>query len=272
MEVRLMPKDFIRILQISDIHLFASKDGELLRLNTFQSFLAVLELVKMTIQEHNPDLIVLTGDLSQDASPESYRHLVDQMQFFPGEIAWIAGNHDVTATMQFVLNQSRFNSSKHLLRKNWQIILLDSHQDGVVAGHLSPEELNFLHDQLHSNNHFALVMLHHPVLNTGTAWLDKIGLRNHDDFLQVIDQFSQVKGVICGHAHQEWMNTRNNVLYTITPSTSIQFKTNSPQFALDTLMPGFRILDLFDDGHLATSVRRIAYDARFIPDLSSTGY
>ena len=56
----------LRIVQLSDCHLFADESGKLLGLNTQFSLDKVLELVRR--EQPNPDLILATGDLSQDAS------------------------------------------------------------------------------------------------------------------------------------------------------------------------------------------------------------
>ena len=56
-----------------------------------------------------------------------------------------------------------------------------------------------------------------------------------------------------------------------TPSTCVQFKPNSDDFALDTLSPGWRELELKADGEIATQVRRLAAGS-FAPDFNAEGY
>jgi Icc protein len=57
------------VAQVTDIHLFANASKELLGLPTAKSFQAVREqLQKLSPQ---PDLLLLTGDLSQDGNPET---------------------------------------------------------------------------------------------------------------------------------------------------------------------------------------------------------
>ncbi len=55
-----------RLIQISDIHLLADQQGELLGVKTEDSFQAVVHLLKQ--EKNNIDLILLSGDLSQDGS------------------------------------------------------------------------------------------------------------------------------------------------------------------------------------------------------------
>ena len=56
----------VRILQITDTHLFAQKHEALLGVNTWESYQAVLEAIRP--HQHEFDLIVATGDLAQDQS------------------------------------------------------------------------------------------------------------------------------------------------------------------------------------------------------------
>lgn len=267
-----MESKAFRIFQVSDIHLFANHDDKLLQLNTFKSFYAVLNHLLASIIEQKPDLIVLSGDLSQDCSLESYQYILDSLKNIQCEIAWIPGNHDASATMQSVFTQSYLSSNRHIITDDWQIILLDSHQDGKVPGFLSDDEFDFLNRSLQTCNKFALIMLHHHVLPVGSAWLDKLNLLNSDEFLRMIDRFTQVKGVVSGHVHQASEQKRNDVLYITSPSTCVQFKPLSNNFAVDKLMPGFNVIDLFPDGHIQATSMRIPYDPAFLPDLNSTGY
>ncbi|WP_204329604.1 metallophosphoesterase, partial [Proteus mirabilis] len=56
----------VRILQITDTHLFAEKHETLLGINTWESYHAVLDAIHASQREC--DLIVATGDLAQDHS------------------------------------------------------------------------------------------------------------------------------------------------------------------------------------------------------------
>ncbi len=55
----------VRILQITDTHLFAQSTSWL-GVNTWESYQAVLEVIRP--HQHEFDLIVATGDLAQDQS------------------------------------------------------------------------------------------------------------------------------------------------------------------------------------------------------------
>jgi Icc protein len=56
-----------------------------------------------------------------------------------------------------------------------------------------------------------------------------------------------------------------------TPSTCIQFKPNSNDFALDKTSPGWRELELCADGTVKSAVKRLA-NGVFQPDFDASGY
>ena len=58
---------------------------------------------------------------------------------------------------------------------------------------------------------------------------------------------------------------------TATPATCIQFKPDSNHFALDTLQPGWREIELHPDGRIETRVKRIKQKI-FLPNMEEEGY
>ena len=82
----------IQILQLSDTHLFANTQDNLLGVN---SYLALSNLLKkIQYKTANIDIIFLTGDISQDGSIESYEHIVAVLASINKPVYWLSGNHD----------------------------------------------------------------------------------------------------------------------------------------------------------------------------------
>lgn len=259
----------LRLLQITDPHLMACGDGALLGVNTRDSLSAV---IAEALRNHGqPDLILATGDLSQDGSESSYRAFAEAMQAFTCDMAWLAGNHDDARLLARIAAEYGA-SHRQLLRGGWNLVLLDSSVAGEVHGCLTEGELAFLERALAAQpERPALVALHHHPVPVGSDWMDRIGLRNRDDFWAVIDRHPQVRVVLWGHVHQLVDGERNGIRLLATPSTCIQFAPGSREFAVEALAPGYRWLELGADASIRTEVRR-AEGFSFRLDLDSAGY
>lgn len=261
-----------RIIQLSDLHLFSNKKRTFFQINTHDSFLAVLSLLPKIIKEKSVSLIVLTGDLSQDCSDESYQHCINALQHIDCPIAWIPGNHDSLSVSQSVLSRSLLSPRKHFIFAPWQIILLNSSQNGQVSGYLAEDQLLFLKHNLKQHKDYTIVMLHHHIIPIQTAWLDKFNLENGEIFLKLIAEFSNLKAVVCGHVHIESELSHEQVAYYTSPATSVQFKQHAQEFTLEAKMPGLRIIDLYENGEITTTIERIPFCEQFLPNYQSEGY
>ncbi len=260
----------VRVLQITDTHLFADPCAALVGVNTQDSFSAVLELVRD--RETKFDFILATGDLAQDGSLEAYTRLQSGLTAFGVPVYWLPGNHDIPATMRQCSDSGPVCAERDFRAGNWQVVLLDTHLPTAVGGRLNAEELQRLDDRLATfPEHHALICLHHHPVPVGSRWMDEIGLDNPDALFQVLDRHAQVRAVLWGHIHQDFSTLRNGVQLLASPSTCFQFKPRSPAFALDDARPGYRWLELHADGRVETGVQR-ATNYRVQVNTASAGY
>ncbi|MDF2796075.1 MAG: phosphodiesterase [Pseudomonas orientalis] len=264
-----MNPDAVLLVQLSDSHLFADADVTLLGMNTRESLQRVIDLVRE--QQPHIDLVLATGDLSQDGTLASYQQFRDMTAPMGAPARWLAGNHDEPQIMADAAVHS------DLLEPvvdvgNWRITLLDSAVPGSVPGYLQDQQLQLLVQALsEAPNRHHLVCLHHHPVSIGCAWMEPIGLRNPDALFAVLDRFPQVKAVLWGHVHQEIDDQRNGVRLLASPSTCIQFAPGSDDFQVSDQAPGYRWLRLRADGRLETGVERVKNFA-FTVDYGSNGY
>ncbi len=257
------------VAQITDIHLFAEQERCLLGVPTVASWKTIFDQVEHL--QRRPDLLLLTGDLSQDGKAESYRMLVEAINTLGIPAYWLPGNHDNLPVMEQVMDDRLISPEKSFLAGDWHFVLLNSQVVGCVHGNLAPSTLTWLDQELATYpDQPTLVALHHHPFLVGSAWLDGSSLQNPDDLFAVIEQHPQVKLVLFGHIHQEFSIWRNGIQYFGTPSTCIQFAPHSDDFALDHSHPGFRLLYLYPDETWWTTVERIEFAAQM--DLAATGY
>ncbi len=270
------------VVQMTDMHLFAKMRHKLLGVQTEATFQEALK----TLQDFEPvpDVVLLTGDLSQDGSATSYKRLRDYLQAVPTQFYWLAGNHDRLSIMREVLasdamplkNGHHLSADKTWQRNNWAFVLLSSLVPGKDSGYLSDETLAFLDHELAlasrspTTQHLA-VCLHHPPFSVNSRWLDTTTLREPERLFAVLDRYPAVRAVIFGHIHQEWHSQRQQVQYFGCPSTCIQFKPNSNDFALDVIPPALRQFWFHADGRIESELVRIP-SALIQPDLMAQGY
>ncbi|MEZ5543221.1 MAG: 3',5'-cyclic-AMP phosphodiesterase [Pseudomonadota bacterium] len=260
----------VRVLQITDTHLFTSGSGRLLGLNTEQSLSAVLAAVA----GRNPaaHLVLATGDLAHDGTPGAYQRFFRHMNGLGLPVYCLPGNHDEAGALRRAhdAGQCRYNS--HAVHGDWHFILLDSTVPGSEGGHLSDATLAMLEQRLQAEpDRHTIVCLHHQPVAMGSQWLDTMAVDNPADFFAIIDRHPQVRAILWGHVHQELQSRRGDVLLLSTPSTCIQFLPGSTRFAVDTAPPGYRWLELQPDGRIVTGIERIGAIPGQI-DLAAGGY
>jgi Icc protein len=246
----------VRLVQFTDCHILAEAQDCLRGMNTRAGFEAVCK----TAMANNTDLdlILATGDLSQDASTTAYQYLAQQFDELQLPVFWLPGNHDNGNAMCEHLRGERISAAKQVLIGNWLIVLLDSTILGQSSGNVSPEQIDFLETclQEHPSRH-ALVCLHHQAIPSGSEWIDQLGLQHPQALTDAIKSHDNVRAVLWGHVHQQAHHQRDGIEWMSTPSNCVQFKPGSKAFALDDLPPGYRRINLNHDGSIDTAVERL---------------
>jgi Icc protein len=257
------------LVQLTDSHLFADPAGRLLGTDTADS----LQRVVAQVLEEQPviDMILATGDLSQDGSAASYARFRELIGAIDAPARWIPGNHDEIPVMQAACVGTDFLEPVVDLG-NWRVTLLDSSIPGAVPGYLQESQLVLLERALsEAPDRHHLICLHHHPIDIGCEWMQPIGLRNRDALFAVLERFPQVQAVLWGHLHQTIDEQRGSVRLLASPSTCVQFTPGSEDFQADSTAPGYRWLRLHDDGRLETGVSRVDGFV-FTPDYNVGGY
>jgi 3',5'-cyclic-AMP phosphodiesterase len=266
----MLPEGSIRILQITDCHLYADPANSLAGINTEQSLLQLLNVAKERILP--TDLILVTGDLIHDASAVGYQRLKGHILNLDIPTYCIPGNHDNLAVMEQNICCDKISTDTISTHGDWALIMLDSSVPGKVGGHLSREQLDQLRTGLETNaDRHILVSLHHHPVSLGSAWIDQLALDNPHELFSILDQYPNVRGLLWGHAHQRYEGERNGVRLMGSPSTCIQFKPDQDNFAIDPVPPGLRWLALLPDGTIDTGIEFLEHTPAGI-DLSVSGY
>lgn len=250
-----LPPDTLRILQLTDTHLYADPDGTLLGVNTLASCRSVIEY--FLAHHWDIDLLLATGDLVHDASPEGYRQISEMLIGFDVPVFCLPGNHDVPASMHTHMSCDGVSTELVNSMGGWRFLMLNSVVDNSEGGRLAGTQLERLERALDEDDRHALVCMHHQPVKVGSAWIDTMAIENPGEFFAIIDRYPQVRGVLWGHIHQSYDAARNGVRLMASPSTCVQFAPHIDEFKVDEEPPGFRLLALLPDGRILSEVVRI---------------
>ena len=241
----------ILIAQISDCHLPASPEQTYRGINPRQCLQQLIPKVKAL----KPDLLLATGDLSEDGSRVSYQALQDIFSPLGVPVLAVPGNHDDPALLSEVFPGSPVHTMEASAHGAWKIIRLNSCLPGQPEGRLGEQSLSafekFLKQHIHSP---IIVALHHQPIDIGSPWIDKYRLFGSQAFLSLIDQNANIRAVTWGHIHQVFERNRNGTHMLGCPSSAINGQTLAPRFTPGTIGPACRWLKLKEDKTLLSGI------------------
>ena len=256
-----------RILQLSDVHRFADPDERLFGIPTRELFEDVLEHVERS--GLRPDHVVVTGDHTHDELPETYAAVREALAPFLDRLWLVPGNHDDRVLLRAAFadripadGAGRVTFS--VRAGGWLCLGLDTQVPGAVGGRLGAEQVAWIRAQLDEHRPGAAVLfMHHPPVELGLAWLDRIGLEDADLLQGLLVDEPRVRLVCCGHVHHESSHRVGSAEVVTVPSTGLQFSPTGDVAEFVTAPPGYRLIELGDDGY-STSVVRLP-EARYAP-------
>jgi Icc protein len=258
----------ISLTQITDLHLGDHSEFRLGGVPTLASFEAVLRAVEE--QGRGADRLLLTGDLASDCQPHAYQQLNRILRHQQKQAIWLPGNHDDPALMREHLVD--YPPTPYVELGCWGILTLDSSVPDQPGGHIAEVQLQQVQQSLKAlEDKFILVAMHHSPVPVGCAWLDRQQIDNQQQLYQLLQSQSNIKAVVTGHVHQQFEGYWGNLPIYCTPSSCVQFKQQSFDFALSEQPPAYRWFNLHDDGSLETDVTFVEnFTPR--PDPNSASY
>ena len=213
------------LAQLSDPHI--ASNGEPLPggIDTAGMLRACVQDVLALKQQ--PDAVVITGDLTDLASPEEYAFLRGLLAPLAMPVYLIPGNHDDRAVLREAfpdhayLRRSQdfiqYSIDSHPLR----IVALDTVIPGASGGELCAERLAWLDRTLAAARDKAtVVVMHHPPFRTYIEAMDAMALRDPEPLARVIERNPQVEAILCGHVHRPITVRFAGTVASIAPSTA----------------------------------------------------
>ena len=80
----------LKVVQVSDCHVSSKPNSDYRGIKAGST----LESLLPAIRALQPDLLLLTGDVSEDASDESYERVSSMLSCFEAAVLALPGNHD----------------------------------------------------------------------------------------------------------------------------------------------------------------------------------
>ena len=134
----------MRVLHLTDPHLFADLSGKLRGTVTADSLQRVLD--HYTMADWRAQRVLVTGDLIQDDTAEAYTHFRELMLVLKLRVHCVPGNHDKRDLMRAVCCKPPFSYCAYEEIGDWLLVGIDSCVRGHAGGEVSKEELDRLSD------------------------------------------------------------------------------------------------------------------------------
>jgi 3',5'-cyclic AMP phosphodiesterase CpdA len=268
----------LRILHLSDTHLTgdgALHQGSVDTTAALESVLARIDGVP------GIGLVVVSGDVSEDGSPESYAALVERVggwaERHGAALVAVPGNHDLREGFRQVLTNGHVLGEggrplMHTMEYHpptapvWgqslvvgrRIVTVDTSVPGAGYGEISEASLDRLRAALDGEHapHGTVVVLHHPPLPGPTALHAALQLRNPGALADVI-RGSDVRVVLAGHYHHHFAGSLASVPVLVAPGVANDTDVTGPYDEEAAYVDaGALVVDVAEDGSVwSTPVR-----------------
>jgi 3',5'-cyclic AMP phosphodiesterase CpdA len=229
----------VKLIQVSDLHLVppGKLTSKVLDTNSILEE-TINEILRKKDYFGKIEGLVVTGDVSDDGSIESYLSAHEKLIKLNVPVLVIPGNHDLRNPMREVFNEHVEFSTKSS-QFDWVfkyeetvIVGLDSLVEGENFGFLEKTSLEFLSNQLSIHNGSDIVLLiHHPPIKTGIYFMDKIGLTNSSDLSECLKATNRPVRILCGHVHGVYHGLLGIHPVVSAPSVCSAFEFNRKKFA-----------------------------------------
>ena len=197
-----------RFLQLSDLHVVEEGARASGILDT-RSILtaAIVRLLDMRAALDPLDAVLVSGDISDDGSADSYAFARVELERLGLPIYAVPGNHDAREPFRTAFAEAAKMPSSGLI--DWSttigdtlVVGLDTLAEGQGGGHVREDSLDLLRNALDTAGQDpVIVMLHHPPIKTGIRFMDAIGLENAEGLGDTLADTQSDITLIAGHVH-----------------------------------------------------------------------
>lgn len=174
---------------------------------------------------NRPDLLLLTGDLTNGGDAQSYARLGTLLAGYRFPYRLMAGNWDERAALVAAFPETTSDGGFVQFEQplpGLRLIALDTSEPGRKAGAFCAERAAWLGARLDADPITpVLIAMHHPPIISGLDWLDGSEVEPWiERFRAVIAGRPQVRAIIAGHLHRTIHSSFAGIPLTVCPSSA----------------------------------------------------
>lgn len=257
------------IAQMTDIHIGFDPDAKPEELNRIRFRDTLERLIKAP---NEPDMLVLSGDLTDRGDRDSFDKIAEQLKDIPWPIHPLVGNHDKREEMLRVFPDCPSTDEGFVQyaieQDGLRILMLDTFEPGRHGGAFCESRARWLADELNGHPDTpTLIFMHHPPIISGIGWMDpgpnepwmvRLG--------EAMKGHNQIEAIHCGHLHRPIQTRFHGIPLGVTPSVaplvSMDLREISPATpdsrALITTEPPTYALHLWNGESLVTHYEKVS--------------
>ena len=215
----------MKLIHLTDTHLV--EPGQILYgLNPLERLnLAVASINSL---HADADQVVITGDLTHWGQLGAYHALHESLAALKPAYTLILGNHDNRELFRSVFSDALEDENGFVqgLQETavGDFLFLDTNQPGTHSGWYCANRLHWLSEQLaRSGDTPKYIFMHHPPFEVALEPMDRIGLVQRDEFLQVLRPYlGSVRHLFFGHVHRPISGSWHGVPFSTLRGTNHQ--------------------------------------------------
>lgn len=198
----------------------------------------ILDLVIDDIAKSNPDLVLISGDLTNLSLPEEFKQAAEWLNNLPfSNIRIIPGNHDALVKTKWYNSSAYWTAWTKAYANEDYPMITRSETTAIIAinsavptppffacGHIDKNQLERLRLALRQTKKeglFRIVMLHHPP--TSGIVTERKALKNRKELQQILIE-EGVEMILYGHVHktitQKFLDTDTPLLGIASASSN----------------------------------------------------
>lgn len=238
----------LQIAQISDTHVGAPGKILMGRVDTGAFLAAAVAAVNRL--DPPADLVVLSGDLVEEARAEEYAHFAALVAPLEAPAYLMMGNHDRREALRAAFPGHRYlprDGFLHYALEDWpvRIVALDTSIPGEAGGELCRERLAWLARTLDGGaGRPTLLFMHHPPFKAGMRIMDEYGLKDATGLAALVARHPEIERIAAGHLHRSMQARFAGTVASVCPSAAHQIALDFPEdrplrFVMEP--PGFQL-------------------------------